>query len=439
MSKKDAVLEMYTEIISEYLKEDAKDVKQRIRVARDTYHIPVKYYANHRLFLVKEEKDLAEYGKKIMESRGCYQKRLSEITGMTIEEAGAYISALYAEKGISGKEVLDGELYRMSPEEIDAWKLKKEKDREALVHRIMDRTGHDEYWVKKDMAKCKAIYGIAMGNYENNLCYELTDEQLATYANLEDSRKLGQRYNVIGDEILTNKQLFDENYKEFLGRDYWVNADTDYKEFRRFIRWKKEVFCKPLDLHGAFGVFKKKVGFHKRELYEFFMQQPKMIVEEVIKQDRTMASFYPGSINTVRVFTILKDDRFDAFAAFVRFGVGGIADNISAGGIGCGVDEKTGRIITPAVGNDGVLYDTHPVTGKAFEGFQIPYWEEILKLTEKALRKVDGINYVGWDIAVTGKGPIIVEGNCVPCLSIYQSFFAYRKEGRKYKYANYLE
>lgn len=289
------------------------------------------------------------------------------------------------------------------------------------------------------MAKCKAIYGIAMGNYENNLCYELTDEQLATYANLEDSRKLGQRYNVIGDEILTNKQLFDENYKEFLGRDYWVNADTDYKEFRRFIRWKKEVFCKPLDLHGAFGVFKKKVGFHKRELYEFFMQQPKMIVEEVIKQDRTMASFYPGSINTVRVFTILKDDRFDAFAAFVRFGVGGIADNISAGGIGCGVDEKTGRIITPAVGNDGVLYDTHPVTGKAFEGFQIPYWEEILKLTEKALRKVDGINYVGWDIAVTGKGPIIVEGNCVPCLSIYQSFFAYRKEGRKYKYANYLE
>ena len=104
MSKKDAVLEMYTEIISEYLKEDAKDVKQRIRVARDTYHIPVKYYANHRLFLVKEEKDLAEYGKKIMESRGCYQKRLSEITGMTIEEAGAYISALYAEKGMSGKE-----------------------------------------------------------------------------------------------------------------------------------------------------------------------------------------------------------------------------------------------------------------------------------------------------------------------------------------------
>ena len=79
-----------------------------------------------------------------------------------------------------------------------------------------------------------------------------------------------------------------------------------------------------------------------------------------------------------------------------------------------------------------MLYDTHPVTGKAFEGFQIPYWEEILKLTEKALRKVDGINYVGWDIAITGKGPIIVEGNCVPCPTIYESFFAYRKEGRKY-------
>lgn len=439
MSKHGTVLSMYTEIISEYLKEDPEVIEERILRARDEYHIPVKYYANHRIFLVDSEAELERCQEKLLESRRRNQKRLSDITGMTLEEAEAYINEVYEKAGVSGKEVLDGQLYGMSMEEIIEWKQKKKEIRDELIHRIMSKTGQDEYWVRKHMAKCKAIYGIAMGNYENNLCYQLTDEELATYANLEDSRTLGRKYITVDDEVLTNKQIFNKTYKEFLGRKYWVNSDTTYKEFRRFVGLKKEVFCKPLDLHGAYGVFKKEVPFRKRQLYDFFMTQPKMLVEEIIKQDASMAAFYEKSLNTVRVFTILKDDKFDAFAAFVRFGVDGIADNISAGGIGCGVDEKTGIIITPAVGNDGILYERHPVTGKVFEGFQIPKWKEILALTEKALRKVEGVNYVGWDIAITPKGPIIVEGNCVPCLSIYQSFFAYRKEGRRYKYEKYLE
>ncbi len=438
MNESNTNLIMYSEIISEHLHKDVEEVKDQIWKAYSVYHIPIKYYANHRLFLVKNEEELAEYQEKIMESRGRYQKRLSDITGMSLEEAEQFISELHKIAGVTGKEVLDGELYKMTFQEVQEWKESKTNAATQRVHRVMEKTGWSEYQVKKHMAKCKAIYGVAMGNYENNLCYELTDEELATFANLEDSRRLGAKYITVDDEILTNKQLFDETYKEFLGRDYWVNENTSYREFKKFIRWKKEVFCKPLDLHGAFGVYKKKVGFHKKELYEFLQQQPKMLVEEVIKQHKAMAEFYPDSINTVRVFTILKDDKFDAFAAFVRFGVGGIADNISAGGIGCGVDEKTGVIITPAVGNDGVLYDKHPITGKAFVGFQIPYWDSILETTEKALRKVEGVNYVGWDIAIMKDRIAIVEGNCVPCLSIYQSFFAYRKEGRKYKYEKYL-
>jgi hypothetical protein len=163
-----------------------------------------------------------------------------------------------------------------------------------------------------------------------------------------------------------------------------------------------------------------------------------MIVEQVIKQHPAMNGFYKDSVNTIRIFTILKDGEFDAFAAFVRFGVRGVIDNVSSGGIACGVDTKTGKIITPALGEDGISYTKHPVTGKAFEGFQIPRWKECLALTERALRKVEGIHYVGWDVALTRRGPVLVEGNNIPDLSIYQSLFAYRGEGRRFIYEKYL-
>lgn len=431
---------MYVEIMAQQLGVSEDVVRKRLDHARKEFHIPLKYYANHRLYLTDGDETLKMHAKRLQDEREKITTRLAQTTGWTLKEAQDYLLHITTTFHITGKEVMDSLLYEKTDEEIAQWKEDKKARAQARIERIREKTGWSEYEVRKHMAKCKVVFGIAMANYENTLCYSLTDEELATYANLEDSRRLGEKYITADTDVLKNKQLFNETYREFLGRDFWVNRDSDYASFKRFLGFKREVFCKPVDLFGAHGVYKKSVSFFKkRELYDFLMKEPKMLVEEVIKQHPAMSAFYEGSINTVRVFTILKDDRFDAFAAFVRFGVGGIADNVSAGGIACGVDPANGTIITPAVGNDGVLHRVHPMTGVAFEGFQIPYWQEILTLTEKALRKVEGVNYVGWDVALTKRGPILVEGNNVPCLSIYQSLFAYRKEGRKYTYAKYLE
>lgn len=431
-------MKMYAEIISEYLKAPLEDVAARIEHVVSEYHIPVKYYANHKLYLNDNEETLLKHKCLIENEHNRNIERMVEITGMTKEEALQYSNHLYEVYHLTEKSILDGELYKKSEEEIVEWiRLRKEVNQKRIA-RIMALSGKDQYWVKKHMAKCKAIYGIAMGNYENSCCYKLTDEILSTFANLEDSRYLGKKYITVDDTVLTDKERFNRTYEEFLGRKYWVNRNTTYEDFLSFIKNQKEVFCKPIDLHGGLGVRKLNIDINYKEIYEELISQPKMLLEEVIEQNDAMAEFYEGSINTVRLFTILYKNEFHAFAAFVRFGVDGVADNISAGGIGCGVDERTGEIITPAMGNDGRLFERHPVSGKAFVGFKIPYWKELLDLAQKALRKVDGVDYVGWDFAITKDGVVIVEGNCVPCLSIYQSFFAYRQEGRKYKYERFL-
>lgn len=53
----------------------------------------------------------------------------------------------------------------------------------------------------------------------------------------------------------------------------------------------------------------------------------------------------------------------------------------------------------------------HPDTGINFIGFQLPYWEETCNLAKKAAIQFAPLAAVGWDIAITPTGPVLIEGN----------------------------
>ncbi len=54
------------------------------------------------------------------------------------------------------------------------------------------------------------------------------------------------------------------------------------------------------------------------------------------------------------------------------------------------------------------------MTGIKFEGFKLPYTEEIKALVKKAALVLPDFRYVGWDVCITPDGPLIVEGNDYP-------------------------
>jgi len=56
------------------------------------------------------------------------------------------------------------------------------------------------------------------------------------------------------------------------------------------------------------------------------------------------------------------------------------------------------------------------------EGRAIPFWEDLKALALAAHRHFDDRIVIGWDIAVLGDGPIIIEGNSSPCMDIMQRF-----------------
>jgi Sugar-transfer associated ATP-grasp len=61
--------------------------------------------------------------------------------------------------------------------------------------------------------------------------------------------------------------------------------------------------------------------------------------------------------------------------------------------------------------HDPTPYRTHPDTGVPFYGVQLPDFAEALALVRKAAMAVPMARTIGWDVAFTTDGPVLVEGN----------------------------
>jgi hypothetical protein len=70
-----------------------------------------------------------------------------------------------------------------------------------------------------------------------------------------------------------------------------------------------------------------------------------------------------------------------------------------------------GKPLTLAKGGGSIVVDRHPETGAPFEDFAIPGWEGVRALALRAARAFAPLRLVGWDIAPTAEGPILIEGN----------------------------
>ena len=64
----------------------------------------------------------------------------------------------------------------------------------------------------------------------------------------------------------------------------------------------------------------------------------------------------------------------------------------------------------------GYYYDKprekcHPDTKTVYKDYKIPYWEETIKIIKELHPIIFGLSTIGWDIAITEDGPVIVEIN----------------------------
>lgn len=152
-----------------------------------------------------------------------------------------------------------------------------------------------------------------------------------------------------------------------------------------------------------------------------------MLVQPALRNASRELPLTPGGLCTVRITTVRypQADPQALFAAFrIPAAVACAADNFGSGGISCPVDLATGRL-QAGIRKDPRVPDPierHPVTGALLPGHQLSWWPEALELALRAHRAIAsrGVPVIGWDVAPLEEGPLLVEGNNVPCSTFAQ-------------------
>lgn len=411
----------------------------QLKYAKDNFGIPYRTFAKLELLEAPDSR-LEQVAEDLSKKRDVLISKIAKDLRVSDDEARAISDRIKSKYGYGPPSIYKHKLYKMDDNELAEFKRKRRVQNKEIRKRILNETGWTPAQLSAHRKHCSVDFGIDPALYYASRCFEMDDGELAQLGNVRDSRTLSDIYDRGHAHFLSSKKLFNETYSDFLGRKSWVNRETNVEGFKRFAQGLDEVFCKPLDSSCGAGTFKKTLkGENLDKVYEWFVAQPIYLVEECIVQHSDMTRFYPGSINTVRLFTILYEGSFEPFGSFVRFGCGGITDNYSAGGIACGVDPKTGIILTDGSNEDGERFKAHPISETKFKGFQIPHWDLVLERCEKALRLVDGVNYVGWDVAIREDDVVLVEGNSIPDLGILQAVFVDDRIFTRGEYKKYLD
>lgn len=291
----------------------------------------------------------------------------------------------------------------------------------GIVHRI---TGKSRTSIVADVINCGFRYGAGFNDYLLCEFYNLTDEQRATYVTRGVNNAL---VSLLNDRnyyhYFDNKSEFYQTFAPYLGRKWLDFSKAAPVEFEDFIRDLEEIMVKPEAESGGKGVEKIRVRDYPspQALYEELCARKIGVVEEVIRQHPALSALNPASINTLRIVTILNDAGPHIVYAHIRIGNSDRpVDNLHSGGMFAPIDLETGTVDFPAYDKTRVTYASHPRTGTAIQGFQIPYWKESAELCLKAACVVPQMRYVGWDVAVTEEGPVFVEGNNLPGYDILQ-------------------
>ena len=134
-----------------------------------------------------------------------------------------------------------------------------------------------------------------------------------------------------------------------------------------------------------------------------------VIFEKQIMQHPEMAKFNPDTVNTIRVLTYKNK----IIAATIRFGGKGcFVDNISKGGLAVNVDVETGRMSEWGMRKYNFEHCTeHPDTHEKFSGQIVPRWDEVKSIVERSMSFMPYFGSVGYDVAISKDGPLIVEIN----------------------------
>ena len=239
-----------------------------------------------------------------------------------------------------------------------------------------------------------------------------------------------------------------ENYGIIKQGELFLLTDKKFTSLENILNVELDAFCKKNVPYGQ-GICSNimKLQISKGEIiinnkpvdfeeFKHIMGNDFWIIQKRIKnQAKEFAGFHPDSINTLRIITVKNGKSIEVIGALFRMGVNrNYIDNNASGGIIVGVNPEGGTLkkwgfFKPGYGTKS---DRHPDSHIKFEGYKLPHWNVILNYAKRAHTLFYGFHSVGWDIAVTNDGILIIEGNDNWETALLQLYDGARNEFKEY-------
>lgn len=276
------------------------------------------------------------------------------------------------------------------------------------------------------------MYGFRPDQQFYYRLWEKSHEEKSTFLSEMKEMIYDARCNKMDDfHYLEDKFEAYELLKPYYKREIIkLTSEEDYPKFLDFISRHPSFVFKPMGLHDTYGVDKVDTKEVKdlKALFESFLgvagnykddyttdgyYHSGAVLEEIIEQDSEFGVMSPKSLNGVRIGTLRANGKVHFIGAWLKMGV---TDNLIVGesrdALMAGINCQTGVVETNGYYESGKIVAEHPVSMIPFIGFKIPKWDEMLEMMTKAAGELmPTINYVGWDVVLTPKGWVVIEGN----------------------------
>ncbi len=202
-----------------------------------------------------------------------------------------------------------------------------------------------------------------------------------------------------------------------------VDPKEDYKRQIRFILNNKsanKIIIKPIIGKGGKNIaiaFKENgktfvIENGGKIFLDEYILRSRSVIQNYICQHKSLSEISP-SVNTIRMVVMLtQSNKVLTVGALMRFGVDDLfIDNTSIGGVAVGINIENGVLNEVAFDFNSKTYTKHPTSGFVFKNYRIPYWQEVIDLSEKIQKNFFYYKMLGLDIAITSDGPVLIEIN----------------------------
>ncbi|MEW7278499.1 sugar-transfer associated ATP-grasp domain-containing protein [Aquimarina sp. 2201CG1-2-11] len=274
----------------------------------------------------------------------------------------------------------------------------------------------------------KFLYRKDVGNYKDYLSSKEVDKitlsknlHLYQYASLLRNKLTFAIFMERNNMPVPLMVSYNFKHNFFLGAKVYNVATIDdlYKYFNDlFVQTSNtKVFVKAIAEMGGVGSYLITKDNLEQELdqYGAYILANDCIHQELIIQHDLINTIYEGSVNSIRFDTYRdKNGTTHILCAYMRFGRGGsVLDNSTSGGFWVGIDIEKGQLKGKSyqfMQHGGKRLDRHPDSKVIFDGYEIPYFKEACEVVRKCVTHIPD-RIIGWDIAISKNGPVVIEGN----------------------------